>query len=308
MRICSLLPSATEMLFALGLGDDVVAVSHECDFPAAANAKPRVVTTHVDQHQLTSAAIDTMVRDSLRHGDSLYEVDLARLTALRPDLIVTQELCDVCAIDTMDVARAIAGLPHRPTIVSVHPHTLDDMLGDIRRLGDVTGRIDEAQRVVEQLRQRIETIRRAVDGARPVPAFCLEWLDPLMASGHWMPELVELAGGREVLGRAGQPSRYVTWEELAAAMPERLFVMPCGFPISRTMRELPLVTDAPGWRSLPAVRDQQVYLLNGPSYYNRAGPRLIEGLEILAALLHPDRVHTAPRPDAVARWEASANS
>ena len=304
MKICSLLPSATEILFALGLGEAVVGVSHECDFPPEARRKPRVIESVIDQNAWSSDAVDQIVVDHLRRKQSLYRIDLNRLRDLKPDLIVTQELCEVCAIDASEVTRAIGSLSHRPAIVSLHPHTLSEMLDDIVRLGEGTGRAGEASRVVDSLKTRLERIRYLVAEAPLKPrVFCMEWLKPPMASGHWVPEMVGVAGGIEVIGRTGEPSRYVEWERVVAAQPEALILMPCGFPIERTKREVAAVRALAGWEKLPAVQQQRVYLVNGPAYYNRSGPRLVDGVEIFAELWHPDRCRGLIPPGAVERLE-----
>ena len=289
MRICSLVPGGTEILYALGLGADVVGVSHECDYPPAVRGKPVVVHSVIDQDGASSAAIDAAVRRSLETGEGLYRVDEDLLLRLRPDLIVTQSLCEVCAVNGGQVAAAVRRLPDRPEIVSLHPHTLEESLAEIRLLGERTGRLAEAERLVAAFRARLQALAGRLAGAGCPRVFCLEWLEPPMASGHWVPEMVERAFGVEVLGRTGQPSRYVTWEEVSAAQPDVLILMPCGFPIDRTRRELALLARQAWWRTLPAVRDGRVYAVNGPAYFNRSGPRLVDGIELLAGLLHPDR-------------------
>ena len=288
MRICSFLPSATEILFALGLGDEIVGVSHECDYPPEALSKSRVITTVIDQERLSSDAIDQAVHAALNERTSLYQVDEEVLRRAQPDLIVTQELCDVCAIDTATVSEALRALSYRPKVISLHPHTVSEMLDDIRRVGEMTGRRAEAEAVVQSLQGRLERVRERLAHISHRPrVFCLEWLKPPMACGHWVPEQVELAGGQEVLGRKGEPSRYVTWEDIAAADPDILILMPCGFPMERTRRELHVLTSEPLWHELPAVRDGRVYLVNGPASFNRSGPRLVDGIELLAGLFHP---------------------
>ncbi len=288
MRICSFLPSATEILFALGLDEEIVGVSHECDFPPQALTKPRVITTVIDQEHLSSEGIDQAVQTALTERTGLYRVDVEALRRARPDLIVTQELCEVCAVDTATVSEALGGLSYRPDVVSLHPHTLSEMLDDICVVGERTGRVPQAEVLVQSVRDRFDRVQRRVRHIthRP-PVCCLEWLKPPMACGHWVPEQVELAGGHEVLGRAGEPSRYVTWEEIAAAEPDVLVLMPCGFPIERTRHELSLVTSEPLWRMLPAVREGRVYLVNGPAYFHRSGPRLVDGIELLSDVFHP---------------------
>ena len=288
MRICSLLPSATEILFALGLGEDVVGVSHECDFPPAARAKRRVIETVIDQQRLSSREIDVIVRRHIQEKRSLYRLDEAALLELRPELIVTQELCDVCAIDAPTVLRSVSRLPSPPAIVSLHPHTLDGLFEDIRTLGQATGTRAHAQRVVEQLRARLDRIReRLAHAGTPRRVACLEWMEPLMNAGHWVPEMVQRAGGRDPLSEIGKPSVVITWAQLVEAQPEVLVLMPCGFPIARTRRELSVLTNRPEWQALPAVEQGQVYAVDGPAYFNRSGPRLIDGTELLAGLFYP---------------------
>ena len=300
MRICSLLPSATEILFALGLDDEIVGVSHECDYPAEALTKPRVIRTTLDQERMASDEIDAAVREALMHHRSLYEVDAEALRCARPELIVTQELCDVCAIDAAAVTAVLRALPFRPTVLSLHPHTLEEAIEDLGRIGEATGRRGEAERLLASLRDRLERVRSLVADAPRPRVFCVEWLAPPMASGHWVPEQVAWAGGLELLGRAGAPSRYVSSEEILDAHPEVLVLMPCGFPIERTRRELSLLTAQPWWDTLPAVRARQVHLVDGPAYFNRSGPRLVDGIELLASLLHPERCTAVPGRAAVA--------
>ncbi len=289
MRICSLLPAGTEILFALGLDRDIVGVSHECDYPPQAARKPHVVRTDIDQSRCSSEAIDEAVKAAVRDGESLYQVNEDALRTADPDLLVTQELCKVCAVETTQVNRLLGILPRQPQVVTLHAHTIADMLQDIRLIGKMTERPSQADALVAALTQRMERVAALVAG-RPRPrVFCLEWLKPPMACGHWVPEQVAVAGGDEVLGRAGAPSCYVTWDEIAAAKPEVLILMPCGFPIERTRQELSVVTQQPAWRTIPAVRDRRVYLVDGPAYFNRPGPRLVDGIELLAGLLHPER-------------------
>ncbi len=306
MKICSFLPSATEILFALGLGDQIVGVSHECDFPPEASRKPRVISTIVDQ-QLSSAEIDRLVLEHVQRRESLYRVEVELLSRLRPDLIVTQELCEVCAIDAKDVLGALRTLSFRPRILSLHPHTLSEVLDEILIIGEETQRAREATQLVRMLKARIERVRQLGSRASTRPrVFCLEWLAPPMASGHWVPEMVELAGGCEVLGHAGKPSRSVTWADIGHARPEMLFIMPCGFPIERTKRELSVLGHSPGWDELEAVKRNHVYLVNGPAYYNCSGPRLVDGLEIFAGLLHPERAQGMIPAGAVERLEMAS--
>ena len=296
MRICSLLPGGTEILFALGLEEAIVGVSHECDYPPPAARKPKIVRTDIDQDRLSSEAIDQAVQAAVQSGAILYQVNEEILRAADPDLLVTQELCRVCAIETTQVHRLLGVLPRRPEVIALHAHTIAEVLEEIRTIGAATGRARAAKEVVAALTERLERVRTLVAG-RPRPrVFCLEWLKPPMACGHWVPEQVACAGGDEVLGRTGAPSRYVTWEEITAARPDVLLLMPCGFSIERTRRELSAVTGQPQWQALPAVRNRRGYLMNGPAYFNRPGPRLVDGVELLAGLLHPERCDPSTLP------------
>ncbi len=289
MRIVSLLPSATEILYALGLGDAIVGVSHECDYPPEARTKPQLLDTVIDQDRLSSRQIDQAVRVALERRTSLYRVNEAALREAGPDLGITQELCAVCAVPSTQVHEAIGGLPKPPQVVSLHPHTLEEMLEDIRLVGEAAHTERQAEQLVTACRRRLQEVqKRLASVSSPLPVFCLEWLEPPMATGHWVPEMVERAGGREVLGRPGEPSRYVSDAEIVAAAPEVLILMPCGFSVERTRQELDAVKAQPWWERIPAVRNGRVYAVNGPAYFNRSGPRLIDGVELLAVLLHPD--------------------
>lgn len=293
MRIVSLLPSATEIVCALGLGDRLVGVTHECDFPPSVAALPKVTRTLVPT-DATSAEIDALVRERLRTSRALYTLDLPTLEAVRPDVIVTQALCDVCAVAEDEVRAAACELPSPPRIVNLEPRTLPGVLESIRAVADELGVRRAAEALLRDLAERIETVatRTASAPHRPRVAL-LEWLDPLFCSGHWGPELVRLAGGVDGLGREGQPSRTLRWDELSAWRPEVLFVACCGFSVERTMADVSRLATVPAWRELPAVRAGRVYVADGSQYFNRPGPRLVDSLEILAHALHPD-VHPPP--------------
>ena len=289
MRICSTIPAATEILFSLGLGDQVVGVSYACDYPAAAQRKPLIVTSVVEHRHLRSDQIDQTVIDSLRRGQSLYQVDLEVLRDTQPELVVTQDLCDVCAVTIDDVRAAIRELSPPPRLVSLHPHSLAEMLEGIRQVGLATNRGAAAEEIVRDLQLRLDRVRAKTAQRRPRPrTLCIEWLKPLMTGGHWVPEMVALAGGAAGLAEPGKPSPYVTWDAVRAYAPEALFLMPCGLSVERTLRELELVTALPGWSELPAVVHQRAYAVNGDAFFNRAGPRLVDGVELLARLLHPE--------------------
>jgi len=289
MRICSLLPSATEIAFALGLGDNVVGVTHECDYPPEAKTKQVVVRSLIDPLTMSSSQIDHWVRDRLQTQQSLYTIDSTRFREAAPDVILTQELCEVCAVDYNEVVKASKLLPRKPKIVSLSPNSLTDVLQDIMRVGEATDRRTEATALVQQLTKRIACIRENVLAANLRPRVaCLEWLDPLYFAGHWVPEMVELAGGEDRLGDKGKPSAKVEWNKLMEFGPEIIVLMPCGFDVDRTTRELHILEGLESWRELPAVKAGKVFAVNGHAYFSRSGPRLVDGLEILAQIFHPE--------------------
>ncbi len=286
MRLCTLLPSATEIAFALGLGDAVVAVSHECDFPPGAREKPVVVRGDINSDNVTSQEIDEAVQRHLRRGEGLYKLDLEMLQHLNPDLIVTQGLCDVCAIGYDQVMTAASTLQPPARVLTLSPNSLGEVLRDIWRIGKATGTTTHAGRLVRYMEERVERITTGIRQSGPKPRVaCLEWLDPLYSAGHWVPEMVELAGGDDVLAVKHKPSKGVSLEDLVAAAPDVLVLMPCGFDEGRTMREWELLKDLPAWQAIPAVARRRVFAVDGAGYFNRPGPRLVDGLEILARLI-----------------------
>jgi len=289
MRVCSLLPSATEIAFALGLGDSLVGVTHECDYPPDARKKPVVVKSAIDPCTNSSGQIDAIVNEHLQSKKSVYTIDLSRFREANPDVILTQELCDVCAVDYQEVAEAAKSLSKQPKIVSLTPSSLLDVLGDITRVGEATGKEKEAKAFVDSLRKRIERLgeQSSHSSSRPRVA-CLEWLDPLYSAGHWVPEMVELAGGEDKLGQKGLPSARIDWSRVADFAPEVIVLMPCGFDVERTLREVNLLYRLPGWNKLPAIKEKRVYAVDGSAYFSRSGPRLVDGLEILAQIVHPE--------------------
>jgi iron complex transport system substrate-binding protein len=301
VRICSLLPSTTEIVYALDLGDDLVAVTHECDYPAAAATKPRITRSKVASERLNSREIDALVHDHLHDHRGLYHLDRDMLERLNPDLILTQELCDVCAVSYEAVQAAVRTLYGERTILSLEPTRLAEVLEAIGRVGGVTGREEAAAALVARLQQEIHEITAAVEdvAGRPRVA-CLEWLDPPWAGGHWVPEMVRLAGGEDPLGEAGSPSVRITWERVLNANPDVIVLMPCGFSVERALAEFDADSLPAAWRDLPAVRDGRVYAVNANAYFSRPGPRLVRGLRILAHILHPDRVALQPDPAAFA--------
>ena len=289
MRVVSLLPAATEIVGALGLLDDLVGVSHECDYPPEVSARPRVTHCPIHQLGLPSAEVDRWVREALASHGTLYTLDEALLRRLRPDVIVTQRLCDVCAVAYGSVARFAATLPGPPQVVNLEPSSLADILANVRHVARVLGVPGRGDEVVQALEERVEAVRvRAATAARRPRCFLMEWIDPPYCCGHWGPELVELAGGVEPLGRKGQDSTPIPWEAVAAAQPEVIVLACCGYPAERALRDVPLLPRYPGWNTLPAVRQGQVYAVNGSAYFSRPGPRIVDSLEILAEILHPE--------------------
>ncbi len=289
MRIVSLVPSATEMLFALGLGPDLIAVTHECDYPPAARELPKI-TRDVLPAGLTAAEIDAAVKERTLAGESIYELDIDMLRDLRPDLIVTQSLCSVCAVSYDDVRAVAEEIETRPRVISLDPHTVGEVLGDARTLAQATDRKDAAVELVRDAAARIDRIRLAVRNAHRKPRVAaLEWLDPPFAAGHWTPQLIEYAGGEDVLGFAGESSEERSWSEVAAAQPDVVLVMPCGYDLSFAHREAEMHRD-----ELAAVGAGEVVAVDAASYCSRPGPRIVDGLELLASILHPELVPDAP--------------
>lgn len=287
-RIASLLASATEVVTALGFREAMVARSHECDHPEDVHALPAVTETKI-RLDAPSAVIDKEVKALIEHGLSVYKVDAHRLRALAPDIIVTQTQCEVCAVGPKDLDEALARWTgRRPTIISLTPNALADVWADIRRVAEALGAPARGENLVADLSQRMAAIaaRAAALEARPSVA-SIEWIEPLMAAGNWMPELVAMAGGRNLFGEAGKHSPWLTWEAIAAADPDVILVLPCGFDIPRTRAEMGPLLARPGWRDLKVVREGRVHLMDGNQYFNRPGPRLAESLEILAEVLHP---------------------
>lgn len=297
MRICSLLPSATEILFALGLGDSIAGVTHECDFPPEAANKPPLIRPRVDPHA-APAELDRQVTELVSRGESIYAVDAELLSKISPELIVTQDLCHVCAASPDDLAAALARLPKQPRVLSLTPHSLADVWDDIRRVGDATGRRREAQALAITLEQRVAAIEMKTAQPQPRPRVaCLEWLDPFYVGGHWVPEMVAKAGGEDALGRAGEPSFRVTVEQVADSRADVILVMPCGYNLGRAKTECRVDSFPAKWKNLPAVQNRRVYAMDANSYFSRPGPRLADGVAILAEILHPGRM-IAPIPDA----------
>ena len=287
MRIASLVPSATELLFALGLGDRVVGVTHECDYPAGAEQLPHL-TRSVIPEGLESAEIDRVVRERMSRGEALYELDEDELAELEVDLIVTQAVCEVCAVSFDDVQAVAERLSTHPAVISFDPSTLGEVPGDVPRLAEEAGAPEAGERLVAELGDRLETVERAVEGASRPRVAALEWLDPIYIGGHWVPQMIELAGGEDVLGLPGEKSRTADWTELEAAAPELVVSMPCGYYAEQAAAE------AMRWRGHLSLLGARVVAVDAAAYFSRPGPRLVEGVELLGHLLHPELVPAPP--------------
>jgi iron complex transport system substrate-binding protein len=287
MRIVSLLPSATEILFALGLDREVVGVSHECDYPPQARSKRVVIHSRIPQGA-SPGEIDRLVRDFVSRGESVYAVDAAALEELAPDLIITQDLCHVCAASPDDLATTLAGFAQRPEVLCLNPQDLGDVWRDILWVGEETRRGRAAETLLEQIGGRLAEIEQAVSrtSERPRVAF-LEWLEPLYVGGHWVPEMIELARGHDVLGRARTPSFRVNIEDVIDAAPDILLIAPCGYNAEQAAMEYRSMPHSDEWNAVPAVRHGRVYALEANSYFSRPGPRLVTGIEALAKVFHP---------------------
>ena len=285
---------------ALGLEKQLVALTHECDFPPSVRGKP-VVTSSVLPSHPSSGDIDRHIREMVHKGSSIYTLDSERLEQLQPNLILTQELCAVCAVSYPIVERAARRLADSPQIVSLEPQGLEDVFEHIRLVGRLTGREERAEMVVAGLRERVRRVTERLAGRQVKRVVCLEWIEPLYNTGHWNPELVSLAGGNDPLGTPREPSRVIAWEDVRRANPEVVVVMPCGFSLERTIQEMPLLAGLPGWSDLLAVRAKQVYAVDGSAYFSRPGPRLVDSIEIMAGVLHPDAI-PAPPTSAARPW------
>ena len=287
-RIVSLLPAASEIAAALGLIDQVVGVSLECDFPEQASQRPRVTRCPVHDADLTSVEVDDLVRRALRENGTIYAIDEPLLRTLRPDVILTQKLCDVCAVAYGTVAKLAQTLPGPPRVVNLEPASLADIFDDIRRVGATCDVPERAEKLIGNLSARVENVREraAMIPNRP-PCFLMEWVDPPFCSGHWGPELVEIAGGHDPLGRKHQPSTQIEWQQVLDTRPEIIVLALCGYDIGRARRDYELLRRFPGFDSLPAAQSGEIHLVNASAYFARPGPRIVDSLEILAGILHP---------------------
>ena len=286
MRIASLLPSATEIVHALGLGERLVAISHDCDFPAAVKSLP-VVTRSFVPKGASSEEIDRTVRELRGTSRPLYELDVAALEALKPDLILTQALCTVCAVSEEEVHAAAKKLPGSPEVVNLEAGTVDEVLQSIRLVAERAKVKAKGEVLVKQLAGRADVIAERAARRSPIAMVFLEWLDPPFTAGHWNPELVRWAGGNDPFGRIGKPAATIEWSAVAKARPEVLFISCCGFSVERTLKDLPALARMPGWKDVPAIKTGRVYIADGAAYFSRPGPRLVDSLEILAHAVAP---------------------
>jgi iron complex transport system substrate-binding protein len=308
MRIVSLLPSTTEIVCALGLEEALVGITHECDYPPSVSGKPRLTASRISHETMTSSEIDHAVRSQLANLDghgSIYDLDEAKLRELNPGLILTQELCDVCAVSYKTVQRAARMFEGDVRVVSLEPNTISDIFDNIRMVGEFTGRRSEADELVTGLQARLDRVRRATEQIDRRPrALMLEWLEPPFAPGHWVPEQVEIAGGDHAFGKAGQRSVTTTAEEIQAYAPEVIVLIPCGYYQADILGQLPRSRLPAGWNHLPAVKDGEVWATDATSYFSRPGPRVVDGVEILARIFHPE-VFGAPDDSQAVRVPAN---
>lgn len=289
MRIVSLIASATEIVYALGMEEYLVGVSHECDYPPSVKKLPACSSSKIEMDE-RSYAIDEKVKAIVQESLSVYKVDAGLLETLQPTHIITQTQCEVCAVSIKDVEDAVHRITSsRPAIVTLAPNSLEDVWKDIERIGNALEIPGQARALILDLKSRINNIRYLTHQSDYAPSVaCIEWIDPLMAAGNWMPELIEMAGGVNLFGEAGKHSPWMTWDQLIGKDPDKIIVMPCGFDIDRTMEDMPILTGGEGWEKLKSVSTDNVYVADGNQYFNRPGPRLVESLEILAEILHPE--------------------
>ena len=292
MRIVSFLPSATETLYELGAGSQVVGVTHECNYPSQARKKPRVIRSSFDPGQMTGRDIDSKIVELMRTGKDIYILDENTLKRVSPDLIVAQGLCEVCSPFTKEINRAVSLLgDRRPDVLVLDPHDLDDILVSIMDVAEKIGKVREGRKLVASLQKRIDEVRSSssmIEVKQKPKVLCVEWIDPLFTAGHWVPQIVEYAGGINGLSSTGEPSRRMDIDEAMQLNPDIIVLMPCGFDIEQTFKELPVIASNEKWKSLQAVKNGNVYAVNANAYFSKPGPRTVVGLEIMAKILHPE--------------------
>jgi len=305
MRIASLIPSATEMVHALGLGDSLVAISHDCDFPPSVRERPVVTRSYIPS-DVPSGEIDRAVRELRGASRALYSLDVDALEQLSPDLILTQALCTVCAVSEEEVHVAARRLPGRPEVVNLEARSLEEVWDGIRLVATKAGVTARGEELARELSGRVAEVAARSAGRARVPIAFIEWLDPPFACGHWNPELVRMAGAADPFGRAGEPAQVIDWEQVSRSNPELIFVAACGFGVERTLEDLPALANMPRWLDVPAVRNGRVYVTDGSQYFSRPGPRLADSLEILAHAVDPELHPLAERIPAAVRLDAGA--
>ncbi|MEK7865894.1 MAG: cobalamin-binding protein [Planctomycetota bacterium] len=304
MRIASFLPGATEIAFALGFGDEIVGVTHECDYPSEARTKPVLVRSLVPTGTLSPSEIHSAVGERVSKREPLYEVDLDALRAAQPDLVLAQELCDVCATPWATVVEAVRQVSPEAKFLNVSPKRITQVLEDVCRVAVAAGCPMAGEVLTMRLRSRINEIRARSQGSGSLPrVVCLEWTDPLIVAGHWVPEMIRHIGAMDPLGEEGKPARRVTWDEVVQAKPEVLLVMPCGFDAEHALAQVPRLVAMPGWADLPCVKRPRVWAVDANAYFSRPGPRLVEGIEILGKILHPARGPWNVIDGTYRRWE-----
>lgn len=304
MRIASLLPSSTEIVFALGLEENLVGITHECDFPASIMDKPHLTASRISHETMSSKEIDHAVRSQLDGHGSIYDLNTDLLQELKPDLILTQELCDVCAVSYQTVLKAAKMYVADAQVVSLEPNTIEDIFENIKTIGEICGVSEKANKVIESLQQRLDNIRKQI-ALRPSPiappkVFMLEWLEPPFAPGHWVPEQVEMAGGICLLGEAGKKSITLNYQQIYESQPDILVLIPCGYYTSDIIRQLDQTSFPANWQELPAIKNNEVWALDATSYFSRPAPRVVDGAEILAKIIHPE-IFGVPSEDEAVR-------
>jgi iron complex transport system substrate-binding protein len=293
-RIVSFLPSSTEILYEIGAGDLIAGVTHECNYPADAKNKRRVINSSINARSLTSREIDDKIVGLMKAGENIYAIDDQQLIKSKPDLIIAQGICEVCAPFAKEIDRANSILGYEPEVLVLHPHDLDDILVSITEIAERVERSNEGRKLVSSLRKRIDNIReivserRSKNGTKDYPKIvCIEWIDPFFSAGHWIPQIVDIAGGINGLSTTRQPSRRIPIEEIIEFNPDKIVLMPCGFDVARTLNEAKMLRNNNKWRSLQAVQEDQVYAVNANAYFSKPGPRTIIGLEIMAKIINP---------------------
>ncbi|MFN2515398.1 MAG: cobalamin-binding protein [Pyrinomonadaceae bacterium] len=303
-QIVSFLPSATEIACALGLTDQLVGITHECDYPVEIEGKPVVVRSTLPIETMNQREIDVAVAERMRAGHSLYQVDEKLLQELAPDLILTQDLCQVCAPSGTEISQALNLLPKKPRILWLTPNSLEQIFANVRELGEATGRTREADELIANGRARLEKIAAVTSRLSHRPrVFCMEWLDPVYCSGHWVPQMVRLAGGVDALSREGKDSVRIPWDDVVEWAPEVLIITPCGFNLEKVIEQADQLVSYTGWSDLPAVREGRVYAVDANSYFARPGPRVVDGTELLAHLIHSEVISWTGPSDAYRRLE-----